>query len=141
MKNLIKRIKDLKLNFRLVLIALLGILIVLVILLSLLAPRGSSFIPFIPSGTSNFEVPQNTLVQNSSDGFFYNNDTIIVSIDKTTATYFFYDQAPSEEVVNEIKDKLGVLEVEIVDSSYKSVKENLLTDPYLDGTFREPPTD
>lgn len=107
----------------------------------MLAPRGSSFIPFIPSGTSNFEVPQNTLVQNSSDGFFYNNDTIIVSIDKTTATYFFYDQAPSEEVVNEIKDKLGVLEVEIVDSSYKSVKENLLTDPYLDGTFREPPTD
>lgn len=141
MKKAIKKLKNLKLNFRLTLIVLLSVSIVLLIIISITSPRQSTFVPFIPSGEANFEIPKNTLIQNSSDAYFYNDDTITISKDKTTAQYFYYDTPPSQELIEEIKNKLGVSEVEIYDNSYKKVKENLQSDPYLDGTFQELPTE
>lgn len=135
------KLKNLKINFKLLTILLISILIVLVILVSLLSPSNPTFIPFIPTQNTNyFDAPKDTLVQNSESGFFYNGDSIIISSDKKTATYFFYNQEPSEELKSQLLQELDVITIEVVDSSYKKIRENINSDPYLDGTFQKLPT-
>lgn len=115
-------------NFEQSLIVLIGVFLLGVIFVSL-TTSGTGPSQTINPGSGNVSEPEfdpNQIMKSQKNLFSYKHGTI--EVDGTIGTYFFQEE-PTEEQIALIKSTLGLVSLELVDETYKTINRTNPIEP------------